>query len=124
VRCQRRHIREVAVLIGVVKAISDDKLVWDVETDIFDIQRAGNNLGLAEHRHDLNRVWVAATQVLHQIAQRLPGVYDVLNNEIVTTIDVLGEVLEDAHHAAGLCPRPIGRHSHPVHGHMGGHRAT
>ena len=36
-RCQRRHIREVAVLIGVVKAISDDKLVWDVETDIFDI---------------------------------------------------------------------------------------
>ena len=123
-RRQRRHIREVAVLVGVIQAVSDDELVGNVETDVLDIQRAGHGLRLAEHRHDLDGVGVAAAQVLHQVAQRQAGVDDVLDDEDVAALDVLGEVLEDAHHAAGLRTGTVGRHGHPVHGHVGLHRAA
>ena len=56
----------------------------------------------------------AGREVAQQPGQRQPGVDDVLDDQHVAVVDVLVEVLEDAHHARGRRRRPVGADGHEL----------
>src|SRR5918993_226777 len=107
-------IREVAVGPGVVEPVPDDELVGHLEAEVPDVELRAAPGRLGEEGADLERGRPPGVQGTHQVRERKPRVYDVLDDEYVTVRDVLFEVLEDAYDAARGAARTVGAYVHEV----------
>src|SRR5690606_5293437 len=101
------YIRKIPVFACVVEPVADDELRPDVETDVLDIDRDPLDPLLEEERGDLERSRLPDLEALHQVVERQARVDDVLSDQHVPPGDLLVEVLQDPHHAGGLCRGPV-----------------
>ena len=71
-------------------------------------------LGLVSSAQTSSEAGAAGSQGAQQVLQRQAAVDDVLDDQDVAALQRGVEVLEDAHHAAGLGGRAVGRDGHEV----------
>src|SRR5439155_16658874 len=91
-RLEDADARQLAVALGVVQAVADDKFRRYVEPDIADRHVDLDGVRLAEEGDDLDRGGLPALQVAQQPLQGEPGVDDVLHDDHVAAGDVAVEV--------------------------------
>src|SRR5215212_2388851 len=113
-RLQRADVRKVPISLREVEAVADDELVGDVEPDVSNIELDLLDAFFAQERSDLERRGLAPREVLQQVLQCEAGVHDVFDDEHIAVLQVVIEVLEDAHDTRGLGGRAVGRHRHEV----------
>jgi hypothetical protein len=90
------QVREVAVPLGDVEAVADEELIRDREADVPDRQVVDEPaVGTVEQRHRRQRAGSAEHEAAHQVAQRQPGVDDVLDDDDVPAVDARVQVLDE-----------------------------
>lgn len=88
---------QVPVLFGKIKTVADDEAILDGETNVFDAHIHLSPRGLAEEARCAQRAWIAGTKNVLQVAQRNPGVHDVLDDDDVSALERVIEVLQQPH---------------------------
>lgn len=114
-RRKNRDIAQVAVVLGVVEAIPNDKLDRDIKTDVGNVNVDLECFGLAEHCANFDRSRTTALQVFLEPRERQTRIDDVLNNQHVTVSNVGVQVFEDLHNTTRFCSSTVRRDGHPVH---------
>ena len=112
---QDRHIWKVAEALRVVETVPDREPVGDLEARVADGQIDLAALGLGQQGADLQRGGIPRLERAKEVGQRQTRVHDVLHDQHVPALDRGVEVLEDAHHPAGVGGGPIRGDRHEVH---------
>lgn len=82
-RTQHADIRQVPILFGIVKAVTDDELIRNREAEIIHMQRHAAALRLIQQRGDMQRGRAAAEQILLEERERHAGIDDILDDQHV-----------------------------------------
>src|SRR3712207_1246829 len=64
-RVQRCHVRQVAVSLGMIEAVTDDEPVRDLEANVLGVDGCFAPFWLGQQRADLQRRRAARAEVLH-----------------------------------------------------------
>src|SRR5579862_4856329 len=90
------NVGEIAIFLGIVKPVADDKFVWDFEADVVSFQRKLSPRGLIEQRGNLQRARLVRHQQLLKNSQREAGVENIFDHDHVFIfhglVDVLGQL--------------------------------
>src|SRR6185312_13268757 len=116
VRGHQADIRQIAVPLGEVHAVSDDKLVGNGEADVIGVDLFEAARGLVEQRGDAQRAWVVPLEQAAQEVQRQAGIQDVFYEDDVLTFDGLIEVLDELDGAAAALPFAVAGNGHEIEG--------
>src|SRR4029079_6981550 len=103
------------------EAVTDDELVLDREADVIDLHVHLPTRRLAEETRRTDALRGARPQNVLQVAQREPGVDDVLDDDDVASFEAAVQILQDPHLAGRPGPLPVARYRHEVHRHMRSH---
>lgn len=102
--------RQVSILVIEVQAVTDDKAVGDLEATVVRFDGQLLPAGLAKQNGDLERRRLQLTNVLDQVAQRLAGVENVVEQQDMTAAKVGQQLRADFQPARlGGCPPIAGR---------------
>src|SRR6266576_6460086 len=82
---QYRYEWQVAVALGEVEPVADDKVIGDLETKIIDIDVLFAPLKFIEQRHQLNTGGATRFEICQQVGKGQTSVNDVLDYEYVAT---------------------------------------
>ncbi len=99
----------MAKLAGVVEAVSDDKLVLDLESDVFDLDVDLAAAGLAQEARGSKRFRLAGAHDVLQIMQRETGIDDIFDDNDVAPLQRCVEVFKQPHLTRGLRRGAIAR---------------
>ena len=101
VRGHEADVRQVAVALGVVHAIADDKEVGDGESDIIGVDLFEAAGGLVKQGSDAERFWMLLEKQLAQVAEGEAGIENVFDDENVFALDGLVEIFDQLDCAGG-----------------------
>ncbi len=93
-----------------VEAISDDPFIADAETDVIDGDVDLGPLRLVQERAGADRRGPVRLQHADEIAERVPRVDDVFDDQHVAILDVAADVHDQSHGAAGDAAVFVTRH--------------
>ena len=105
----------VPVLLLVVQPIADNEAVGNFETHVGQRHVHFACLALVQQRADTQARRSPGLQCPQQVAQRGPGVNNVLDDQHVPAFDTHVQVLDNPHDAAGLRAWAVTRHGHEIH---------
>jgi hypothetical protein len=70
-------------VLGVIEPVADQKLIWCIESDKFDLVLEVIGNPFVQQRTDCQRSWLALSHMVYQTFQRLPRIDDVFDEEDV-----------------------------------------
>ena len=100
-RLEHADVREIAVFFCVIEPIADDERVRHLKAGIGGVDRRLAAGGLIEQGGNGDGGRPADAEIVLEIVQRDAAVENVLNEDDVTALDVLIQVLVDLHGAGG-----------------------
>src|ERR1017187_520332 len=111
---QNADVVQVAVLFGVVQAVSHHKLVRDLESNVARMDGTKPPLGFVQERRDADRLGPPLFQHVHEIIQGHAAIDDVLHDQYVGAFERDVEILCDLHFAGTALPLAVRRDPHKV----------
>ena len=88
------NIFQLSALLVVVEAIAQDKVVWNTERHIFDVQIYLQAFGLKQQCAYMHRLRTSCAQAFYHLLHCQTAFYYILNDNYRATI----KVFVDAHH--------------------------
>src|SRR5258706_2833808 len=83
---QNTNVFEVAVILGIIQAVSNHEFVRDLESDVIDVYGALSPLWLVQQCRDAKRLGLALAEHLHQITKCDAAIDDVLYYDHVESL--------------------------------------
>ena len=116
-RLQDADVGQVAVAFREVQPVAHDELVGALEANVCAIDLRLGARPLPQKRGHLKGGRTARSQVFQQVRQGEAGIEDVLGDDDMATLDLGGQVLQDAHDAGAFRPVAVRRDGHVIHLH-------
>jgi hypothetical protein len=90
-----------AVALGVVHAVADDEVIWDLEGDVVGLDWNEAAGGLVETGGDLERCGLVLKHEAAEVGEGEAGVEDVFDDDDVLALDGVVDVLDELDGAGG-----------------------
>ena len=87
------YIRQVSVLLIIVKTIADNKKVFNLKADIVSLHIHKSSGRLVEKCADFNALRVSVGEMLLKKLKSCAGVHNVLNYDYILSVDISVKIL-------------------------------
>lgn len=95
-------IGEIAVVVGVVQAVTDDELIRDAEAEVIGLEGVGLASFLFQETDGFERSRVAGAEEIFQVIQRQTGVDDVFHEDDMPAGDVGVDIFDQPDNTGAL----------------------
>src|SRR5262249_13875928 len=106
-------VRHISKLLLVVEAVPHDEFIWNLETDILEIEIDNPARSPIQQHANLDRAGISAQQGSHQVSHGKTGIDDVFNQQYILSIDVIFEIFRNPHNP--LAPFAKTRYREEIH---------